>query len=107
MAFFIKQNDTSPFITATLKDASNAAVDISGATVQFHMRKVGETTAKVDAAAVVTDADNGAVKYEWSTGDTDTVGQYQAEFEVTYVGGKIETFPNNSYILVQVIDDIA
>lgn len=107
MAFFIKQNDTSPFMTATLKDASDNAVDILGSSVQFHMRAVGSTTVKVDAAAVVTDGENGAVKYEWATGDTDTVGQYQAEFEVTYAGGKIETFPNNSYILVQVVDDIA
>lgn len=94
-------------MTATLKDASDSAVDILGGSVRFHMRAVGSTTVKVDAAAVVTDAENGAVKYEWATGDTDTVGQYQAEFEVTYAGGKIETFPNNSYILVQVVDDIA
>lgn len=107
MAFFIKQNDTSPFMTASLKDASGSAVDIQGASVRFHMRSVGSTTVKVDDAAVITDGENGAVKYEWSSGDTDTVGQFQAEFEVTYAGGKIETFPNNSYILVQVIDDIA
>ena len=107
MAFFIKQNDTSPFMTASLKDASDSAVDIQGATVRFHMRAVGETTVKVDDAAVITDGENGGVKYEWSSGDTDTVGQYQAEFEVTYANNKVETFPNNSYILVQVVDDIA
>lgn len=107
MAFFIKQNDTGPSIVASLKDADSAAIDLTGAAVRFHMRSVGSATAKVDAAATVTDQSGGVVKYEWQAGDTDTVGQFQAEFEVTYVTGIVETFPNNTFILVQVVDDIA
>lgn len=107
MAFFIKQNDTGPVITASLKDADYAAIDLTGATVRFLMRAVGSTSAKVDQSATVTDEAGGLVKYEWQSGDTDTVGQFQAEFEVTYATNRVETFPNNSYVLVQVIDDIA
>ena len=107
MAFFIKQNDTGPVITASLKDADNAAINLTGATVRFHMRAVGSTSAKVDQAAIVTDETGGSVKYEWQSGDTDTVGQFQAEFEVTYASNRVETFPNNSYVMVQVVDDIA
>ena len=54
MAFFIKQNDTSPALKATLKDGLDAAVDLTGASVRFHMRPTGDTTAKVDAAAITT-----------------------------------------------------
>lgn len=106
MAFYIKQNDTSPYMLATLKDANEVAVDISDATVRFHMRPIGSTTVTVDAAAVIVDEDNGIVRYEWDAADTATVGSYQAEFEVTYIEGDIETFPNNGYIRVEIIDDI-
>lgn len=107
MAFFIKQNDTSPALKATLKDGLDAAVDLTGASVRFHMRPTGDTTAKVDAAAVIENADNGIVYYNWNAADTDTIGSYEAEFEVTFTGGEIETFPNNRFIEVEITDDIA
>jgi len=68
---------------------------------------VGNNTAKVDDAATISDAVNGVVYYNWSTGDTDTIGSFEAEFEVTYVGGEIESFPNNRFIEVEITDDIA
>lgn len=107
MAFFIKQNDTSPALQATLKDASGTAIDLSGSTVRFHMRQVGATSAKVDAAATVSDADGGVIYYQWSASDTDTIGSFEAEFEVTFSGGEIESFPNNRFIQVEITDDIA
>lgn len=107
MAFFIKQNDTSPSLQATLKDGSGNAVDLTGATVRFHMRQIGATSAKVDADATVSDADNGIVYYQWNASDTDTIGSFEAEFEVTYSGGEFESFPNNRFIQVEITDDIA
>jgi len=107
LAFFIKRNDTSPAIQAVLKDGSDNVVNLTGTTVNFHMRKIGATTAKVDGSAIISDATGGTVYYNWSTGDTDTLGSYEAEFEVTYIGGEIETFPNNRYIEIEITDDIA
>lgn len=95
MAFYIKQNDTSPSIQAALKDASGTAINLTGASVQFHMEDVTGTL-KVDAAMTVTDASNGVVQYDWVSGDTNTVGTYYVEFEVTYADSSIETFPNNN-----------
>jgi len=107
MTFYVKQNDTSPSIRATLKDGDNNAIDLTDADVRFHMRTIGGTTAKTDAAAsIVSPATNGVVQYDWTLSDTDTVGTYQAEFEVTYSGGAIETFPNNGYIAIVITDDI-
>ena len=40
MAFNIKQNDTSPSLQATLKDAQLVPVDITSATVKFHMKSL-------------------------------------------------------------------
>lgn len=107
MSFYVKQNDTSPAMLATLQDADGVAVSLVGATVRFHMRKLGGTQTKVDAAATVVNALAGTVRYSWIAADTNTVGSYQAEFEVTYADASVETFPNDSYIPVEIIDDIA
>ena len=106
MTFYVKQNDTAPSIRATLKDGDDDAIDLTGAEVRFHMRSIGGTSAKVDSAATVVTAASGIVQYDWVAADTDTVGTYQAEFEVTYSDTRIETFPNNGYIVVEITDDI-
>ena len=43
----------------------------------------------------------------WLAGDTSDIGSYQAEFEVTYADGNVETFPNSRYINVEIIDNIS
>lgn len=107
MTFYVKQNDTSPSMLSTLNDASATAVDLTGASVRFHMRQIGSTQVTVDEAATVVTAASGEIRYDWDTADTATTGSYQAEFEVTYADGSIETFPNDGYIRVEITDDIA
>jgi hypothetical protein len=105
MAFSIKQNDTSPSLQATLKDASLSPVDLTGATVMFHMKSV-DGTVKVDQQMTITDDTGGVVQYDWQSGDTDTVGTYYVEFEVTYADASIETFPNNGNKVVSVVKEL-
>ena len=107
MAFFIKQNDTAPILQASLKDANDQIITLTGATVQFKMRAVSSTTALINSSATIVDADSGSVKYEWVANDTQTAGSYFAEFQVTFAGGRIETFPNGEYIQITILDDIA
>jgi hypothetical protein len=106
MAFYIKQNDTSPNLRAILKDGDEDPINLTDAAIRFHMRTVGGETAVVDADASIVTAESGVVQYIWDAADTATVGSYQAEFEVTFSGGAIETFPNNGYIRVEITDDI-
>jgi len=91
---YIKQNDTSPTLDAILTDADGNEVNLTGATVQFHMKQIGSTTLKIDAAASLVDSAGGHVRYTLQPGDTDTPGSYQAEFQVTFGDGSIETFKN-------------
>lgn len=104
--FYIKRDDTSPLFRAILKDGDGVVVDVTGATVRFHMKDQSGAI-KVDAAAVVNDGPTGDVQYAWAVGDTDTAGFYDSEFEVTYSGGRVETFPNYSYTTVHVYEDLA
>ena len=105
--FYIKENDTVPSIRATLQNGSGDPVDLINATVRFHMRAIGSTSAVVDASATVVSDAGGIVQYDWNAADTADIGSFQAEFEVTYPDGTIETFPSSGYIRVEITDDIA
>lgn len=105
--FYIKENDTVPSIRATLLNGSGDVIDLINATVNFHMRAIGGSSVIVDSAAIVVNAAGGLVQYDWDAADTADIGSYQAEFEVTYSDGTIETFPSAGYIRVEIIDDIA
>lgn len=107
MTFYIKRNDTSPSMLATLQDASGNEIDLTAASVRFHLRPISSQTATVDGAATIVTALDGLVRYDWQAADTDTIGSYQAEFEVTYADATVETFPNDGYIRVEIISDIA
>jgi hypothetical protein len=106
MAFIIKQNDTSPAIQATLKDANGSAINLNGADVVMHMKSVNGVL-KVSEEMTIVDADTGVVKYDWVTGDTDTVGTYYVEFQVTYADLTIETFPNDDKAVILIKPELA
>ena len=105
MAIYIKRGDRLPVASATLKDATGAPVNISGMTVKFLM-KADDGTLKVNAAATIVDGPGGKVEYAWLAVDTDTVGHYRGEFEVTDAASKKMTFPNFEYIDVWVVEDL-
>lgn len=99
------RNDLLPDLAITCKYADGTAVDLSTATSpEFHMRTAGDASAslKVDGTATVTDGTGGKIAYSWALGDTDTVGIYDAEFEVQ-IGGRRLTFPNGEQSLQVVI----
>lgn len=103
--FQIKRNDTAPAIQATLT-ADGSAVDLTGASVRFHMRD-STGAVKVDAAATLVTPSSGIVKYSWTAADTDQAGRFQAEWEVTFTDATVRTFPNPGYTNVLIGGDIA
>ena len=105
MAFSIKQNNTSPSLLATLKDANDVPVNITGADVRFHMKSL-EGVVKIDSDMTVVNSAEGLVRYDWVVGDTDTFGTYYVEFEVAYIDGSVETFPNTGSLVVSVVKEL-
>jgi hypothetical protein len=102
-----KQGDTAPAIAEQLFDGTGTAVVLTGASVKFMMWGQGDTAVKVNAAATITDAATGKVSFTPSAAQTDTPGDYLVEWQVTFSGGAIETFPNSDWQKVRVKDDIA
>ena len=98
--FYLKQNNTKPSLAVQLL-TDGSIVNLDGATVKFHMGTV------VDSQATIVDAATGTVRYDWASGDTAKNGMYEAEFKVTFSDGKVETFPNNGYMFVNIIREVA
>jgi hypothetical protein len=105
--FNIKEGDFLPVLQRTLYDENDAAVDLTNATsVKFTMKR-GATTKISKVGCAIIDTLNGIVQYAWTGTDTDTPGVYDAEFQVTYVSAKIETFPNDGYIKITITPELA
>ena len=106
--FYIKQNDTRPELDVFLRDDKDRTINVTGATVKFNMRNASDNTVKVNLGSVTTVSSTaGRVKYSFSSAETDTSGNFDGEFQVTFVGGQVETFPNDGYIKVIITDDVA
>jgi hypothetical protein len=104
--FTMKANDRRPYIQAQLMTGGQP-VDLSTASgVSFIMRPAGGGAVKVNAAAVIRDALNGVVRYAWAVGDTNTPGQYEAEWEVIWPTAEPQTFPTLEYHTVEIRADL-
>jgi hypothetical protein len=109
--FKTNRRDTKP-IRMTLQKESPVgsgtfiAVDLTGGTVRFLMRDPGSGAQIVGAPATVIDAPNGIVEYGWGAGGTAAVGVFQAQWEITYSGGIVESVPDGGYVSIVVQDDL-
>ena len=105
--WYWKRHDTAPPIQGQLTYLSTGQPpDLTGATVQFVMTAKSGTTPKVNAAATVVSALSGTVQYPPIAADTDTAGDFVAEFQVTFPDGSVETFPNPAYIAITITADL-
>lgn len=104
--YVIKTGDRAPNITATCKDGSGNVVDLTGATARFVMINNETGVVKVAAAATISNPTGGVVTYAWEATDTDTAGLYDGEFEVTFSGGIVQTFPNDRQIVILITPDL-
>lgn len=109
--FYIKEGDRLPAITGTVKDGDGVEVNLTGCTAKFIMSLVPGGTPVVNAAASILAGIPPVgypcrLSYAFLAGETDVSATYYAEFEVTFPGGVLETFPNNGYISVVIGKDL-
>lgn len=83
-----------------------AAISLAGTTVKFLMKLPSAGSPVVSAPAIIDDAVNGYVSYQWAVGDTATPGVYRAEWEITYANGQTQTVPADGYDIVEVVADL-
>lgn len=105
--FRIKKGDLLPEFETTLVD-NDGVVDLTdGQSVKLILQKRNSNDSPMSLTAAFVDKSKGKVKYVWSSGDTDTIGYYDAEWEVTFSGSKKMTFPNNGHDIVEIYPDTA
>jgi hypothetical protein len=106
--FNIKQDDLKPNFMMRLL-AGDTPLDLTLASqVRFYM---GNRSGLVVEGDMIVhdqsiDISRGIVEYAWRPGDTDTVGDFQAEIEVQWQDGGLQTFPASSYIRIRIQKDL-
>ena len=99
--YSIKQGDTLPPVAVTLMQNDGTVVNLSGLVVDFQMRQRGVDDVVLTGAAEIVSALGGTVKYDWSMGETDTIGLFDAEFVVTFLDGQ-QTYPTDGSIEIEI-----
>lgn len=98
----IKRGDTAPALTLVC-ELDGQPADLSGATVRVIGKQGGGHT--IDTT--VSGNAQGEVVYQWLPADTETVGTYQFEVEVTWPDERVQTFPAHRQAVVYVVSDLA
>lgn len=102
----ITVNDLQPYYYFQVKD-SDGTVDLTGATLRLTFRNITTGTRKIDRAIdriTVTGAAQGTAEVRWLLGDTDTIGMYKIEVEITpSSGGKFTIPPKGEVALVEIV----
>src|SRR5438128_9529457 len=106
--FPMVQGDRLPALVVTLRDANNAAIDLTNCTVTFWMQDAdGNQIVAGGVVSIVGAPTEGKVSYAWGASDTAAVskrasGGHRANFRVNN-GSVVFTVPSADYIYVPVI----
>lgn len=102
-----KSGDSKPF-EAILKE-NRALLPMSGGeTVRFNMRpKIAGAGPTVNGVGTVVNAARALVRYTPAAPDVAIPGAYDVEWEITFPGGAVQTFPSSGFLTCLLYDDIA
>ena len=99
--FKIKAGDTLPRMPSTLTGITGAPVPLDTAdSITFSMAIDGGTP--ITPTVNILDGAAGQVELAWASGDTDTVGEYEGEYTITF-GADTMTVPDASCVHVHII----
>jgi hypothetical protein len=94
MSLTFVQGDTAPDITAIIheEDDPTSIIDLSTAQgVRFQMRRPDDHRYTVNAAGTILGGSGGRVSYSWGANDLSVPGTYMVQWEITHLGGRIQT----------------
>jgi hypothetical protein len=100
---FLKANDTRPILEIHLQE-DGSPLDLTDVTDSKLLMKSGAVL--IERECEVVDAPNGVVEVTFLAEDTASAGTYQAEVELTYSDGGVETVPNNGYAAITIQPDL-
>lgn len=98
------QGNTAPDIVAQLHDEKVATqpLDLTNAdSVRFQMRKSDDVLFTVDSLADITNRSEGLVSYSWGVDDLNVDGEYDTQWEVHWIDGKVQTVAKTNRINVR------
>ena len=97
------QGNTAPDIKATIHalGAPDEAIDLTGCTVHFQMRKEDDRRFTVNNEAEVLDEEGGQVRYRWGPNDLAVPGDYEIQWLVTYADDRAQTTSESETIRVR------
>lgn len=105
--FAIKQNDTWRPLEAVLVDLDGPIDLTTASSVSLKMRGTKRTGAvTVSGLCQVVSALNGEIVHEWDASETAVADFYNAEFEIIWGDGHIQTVPNSGYFYIDIQDDL-
>ena len=88
----VVQSDKLYRLDFTLKDADDAVINLTSATILINAQKQTGTALKFTGTMTSGTPTAGMCYYTVAAADLDEPGDYYAEIEVTFVGGKVITF---------------
>lgn len=104
--FYIGQGDTASPLFGVLRDENEQPVNLTGAAVVLNLKPLrGGPPIVNNLPAVIDDGPGGEIHRDWIAGETSIPGDYLGQWIVTFVGGKVQTFPNAGFLLVTITAD--
>jgi len=97
------RNDTNFYLEFIVKDSEGTVIDLTNATVVFNMQSTTGGSLVANITGNVTDATGGVCRFLITDELADITGEYIAEIQISYVGGRVITAPD---ISVKVIADL-
>lgn len=86
------KNDTLPSIVFTIVNPTTGdPVDLTGATCRLRIRKKDVGTLKTTLVCAAVDLPEGQVSTNFPSGTFDEAGIYEAEMEITFISGGVQT----------------
>lgn len=91
----IKLKDSNSGVAGTVYDPDDAdtwaPIDVTGANVRLKIREIGSSALKATLICTVANGAEGKVITDFPAGTLDKAGQFEAEVEVNFANGGVQT----------------